>query len=223
MATSQVLGPQNALVIEGLTDDLVTALKKSSGLRGIAIAVPDERKSLAFLDLVRQISELYPEILKEREQRTLRSIMDALIPSAPVPSAALAQALMNAEARAEVLKSGDFITAAEVAKLAGYSTNNPSQQPIKWKQDRLIFALLHKGMNYFPLYALNPDDNYRPYKAVAKVLDIFGPAISNWAIASWFLSLNSFLDDRTPKDLLASDPEIVIKAAQDQMDEMNHV
>ncbi len=223
MATSQILGLDNATVIEGSVAELIQELTKSNAPRGVVIAVPNKKQSMAFLDLVRRISELYPSILEEQEQNALKSIVAALVPNEPVPSSALAQALMNAEARSAVLRSGDFVTASDIAKMAGYSVSNPSSQPIKWKQSRLVFAIQHKGVNYFPLYALNPDDNYRPYGAIGKILRIFGPAISSWAIASWFNSLNSFLDDRRPKDMLAAESDLVIAAAQDQVDELNHV
>ncbi len=223
MVTSQVLGLQNATVIEGSVAELIQELTRSNASRGLVIAVPNKKQSAAFLVLVRRISELYPSILEEQERNALKSIVTALVPSQPVPSPALAQALMNAEARSAVLRSGDFVTANDIAKMAGYSASNPSSQPIKWKQSRSVFAIQHKRINYFPLYALNPDDNYRPYDVVGRILRIFGPAISSWAVASWFNSLNSFLDDRRPKDMLATEPDLVIAAAQDQVDELNHV
>jgi hypothetical protein len=68
---------------------------------------------------------------------------------------------------------------------------------------------------------LNPDNNYRPHKAVEEILRIFGDSLSGWGIASWFIGLNSFLDDQAPKDLLASDPQWTIGAARDAFGEMS--
>jgi hypothetical protein len=130
---------------------------------------------------------------------------------------------MMAEARAQVLKSGQFVTAGQIASLAGFSKSNPSAQPAKWKQDGAIFAIKQKGTHYFPLFALNPDDNYRPYKAVAEILHILRKcSLSDWGIASWFIAANSFLDDQAPKNLLASDPDRVIDAARDEVSEVSH-
>jgi hypothetical protein len=59
---------------------------------------------------------------------------------------------------------------------------------------------------------------------VSDMLRIFqDEPIADLAVAAWSISLNSFLDDRAPKDLLATDPESVIKAAQDQMHEVNQM
>jgi hypothetical protein len=41
---------------------------------------------------------------------------------------------------------------------------------------------------------------------------------NSWAMASWFVGVNSFLNDQRPADLLASDPEWVTEAAQDEVD-----
>jgi len=43
-----------------------------------------------------------------------------------------------------------------------------------------------------------------------------------WGIAFWFAALNSFLDDRRPQDILATEPELVIAAAKDEMAELQH-
>ena len=106
--------------------------------------------------------------------------------------------------------------------MAGYSSKNPSAQPNKWKRDGANFAFQHKGINYFPRYALDPVESYRPYKALAEVMRIFGQTKSGWGAAFWFAGLDSFLDDHRPQDLLATRPARVIAAAQDQVDRAQH-
>jgi hypothetical protein len=133
-------------------------------------------------------------------------------------SAETIQLAMNYEAHAEVLRSGDFLKAAVIAKRAGCR----SVELARWKAEKSIFAIRERGRDYFPLFALNPDDNYRPYRAVREVLGIFGDSQSSWGIASWFIGLNSFLDDQAPKDLLASNPDWVTAAAKDEVKEIQH-
>lgn len=133
-------------------------------------------------------------------------------------SAETVQLAMNYEARAEVLRSGDFLNAAVIAKRAGRRSADLSM----WKAEKSIFAIRERGRDYFPLFALNPDDNYCPYRAVGEIIGIFSDSLSSWGIASWFIGLNSFLDDQAPKDLLASDPDWVIAAAKDEVEEIQH-
>ncbi len=132
------------------------------------------------------------------------------------------QARMTLDAKSRILQSGDFLCAGEIAKLAGGSEKNAPPQPNIWKRNSTIFTIEHKGADYFPLYALDPDKNYRPYKAVAEILRIFGDNKSEWGVAFWFASLNSFLDDRRPQDLLALDPNLVITAAKDELNGVQH-
>ena len=128
---------------------------------------------------------------------------------------------MVLEAKTAILNSGDFLPASEVAKLAGFSTVNPPVQPNKWKRKRDIFAIQYGNEDYFPLYALNPDD-HRPRKQMAEILCIFGEAKDGWGLAFWFAALNSFLDDERPQDVLAVDPDRVIAAAKDEMAGVQH-
>jgi hypothetical protein len=93
-------------------------------------------------------------------------------------------------------------------------------QPNKWKRNREIFAIQHGREHCLPVYALGPD--HRPRKEMAQILKIFGDAKDGWGLAFWFAALNSFLDDERPQDMLATDPERVIAAAEDEVAEYQH-
>lgn len=132
------------------------------------------------------------------------------------------QARMTLDAKSRILQSGDFLRAGEITKLTRDSDKIANAEPTNWKRSGTIFAIEHKGVEYFPLYALDPDKNYRPYKAVAEILRIFGDNKSGWGVAFWFASLNGCLDDRRPQDLLALDPNLVISAAKDELNGVQH-
>jgi hypothetical protein len=101
---------------------------------------------------------MLPEIVESRTEQKVNSLIDAFLPNIALSEAAVVEAQMVAEAKAEVLRSGSLVTAPKIAELAGYSTKNPSAQPHKWKKDGAIFAIHHKGTDYYPLYALNAED-----------------------------------------------------------------
>jgi len=107
------------------------------------------------------------KIVESRTKQKVNSLIEASLPNVALSEAAIIEAQMVAEAKEEVLQSGSFVTASKIAKLAGYSSKNPSARPHKWKKDGVIFVIHHKGTDYYPLYTLNPDDNYRPYTALA--------------------------------------------------------
>jgi len=204
-------------VLVGTRAEVGRRLQRSSGRRAVAITFADGEQSAAFEDVVRKVAELLPHMVRERKKEKLERIVGALLPEIAIPSAALASARMLLQARSKILESGDFVPAVEIAKLAGYSVKNPSAQPNKWKKDGAIFAIQYKGVDYFPLYALDPEENYRPYKAVAEILHVFGDTKTAWGTAIWFAGINSFLGDHRPQDLLRSKPDRVIAAAKDEV------
>jgi hypothetical protein len=111
--------------------------------------------------------------------------------------------------------------ASEIAGLAGVSPEAMQKSLERWKAAQLIFSAKHEGAEYFPLYAFDARANYRPLPVVKEILSIFS-SVSVWAIASWFVSVNSFLNDQRPLDLLNQDPGWVIDAARDQMQGISH-
>lgn len=168
------------------------------------------------------IGPLISAIIERRQHAVLESIVEALVPNVPPPQHMMIEARMTAQARKAVLEGTEWLTAAQIADLAGFSASNPSAQPNKWKKDGLIFAVRHQGSDYFPGYALDPTANYRPVKALAQVLKSFGDTKDAWGLAYWFASVNSFLGGQRPQDLLALQADRVIAAAQDEMTEIAH-
>ena len=206
----------------GTGPEVIQLLHRSTARRALAVTFANDDEMHLLELMIRRVTEFYPQLMRQRQHEAIDKIVSALLPEVAIPDAALAQARMMVDAKSAILNSGDLLPAGEIAKLAGYSANNPSAQPNKWKRDGAIFAIHHKGTDYFPIYALNPDENYRPYKAVADILRVFGDTKDSWGLAFWFAGLNSFLDDQRPQDLLAADPERVIAAAKDEVEGVQH-
>jgi hypothetical protein len=167
-------------------------------------------------------SAMFELLLHRHDRESLEQLVEMLVPRSPPSPALLKEAVMLTQARTAVLESGDWLTAAEVAQLAELSTSNTSSQPNKWKNKGQIFAISHKGVDYFPGYGLDREAGFRPIKAMAKVIDAFQGHKSGWGMAYWFCSDNSFLGGKRPQDLLATAPERVIEAALDEVQEVAH-
>lgn len=190
------------------------------------IVVPIERSNAQHADLMAHtlanIVSFIDLTLRGQSEQMIKALVDALVPKVPPTPSLLKEAAMVARSRNAVLESADWLTAAQVAELAGLSASNPSTQPNKWKRQKQIFAITHNGVDYFPGYGLDPNTGYRPRKALKPVLDVFGEHKDGWGLAYWFLSANSFLGGKRPQDVLASEPERVIAAAEDEVKEVNH-
>ena len=222
MSNAKELHPEVPTVMVGTGPEVIQLLHRSTARRALAVTFANDDEMHLLELMIRRVTEFYPQLMRQRQHEAIDKIVSALLPEVAIPDAALAQARMMVDAKSAILNSGDLLPAGEIAKLAGYSANNPSAQPNKWKRDGAIFAIHHKGTDYFPIYALNPDENYRPYKAVADILRVFGDTKDSWGLAFWIAGLNSFLDDQRPQDLLAADPERVIAAAKDEVEGVQH-
>lgn len=210
--------------LSGTLAEVRSSLGRSRARCAIALtfAHENERTVRAIAETLVGLGPLVTTLMKQRQRETLDRIIDALVPNVPPPEHMLAEARMTAKARKAVLEGAEWLTAAQIAKLAGFSASNPSAQPNKWKKDGLIFAIRHQSTDYFPVYGLDPTANYRPVKALAKVLSAFGNTKDAWGLAYWFASVNSFLGGKRPQDMLANAPDRVIEAAHDEVAEIAH-
>jgi len=175
-----------------------------------------EGEAKAIEQVIAQIIRLTQNTLTRRSNETLSSLVETLLPKEMPAPALLKEARMMLRAKEAVLKSADWLTAAQVASIAGLSEKNPSAQLHKWKRDVAIFAIRRNGVDYFPGYALDPANEYRPYRPLKKVLEQFAGSKDGWGLAFWFQSVNSFLGGKRPMDVLAKNPDAVIAAAADE-------
>lgn len=167
-------------------------------------------------------SSMLAVLQEQHDQESLNRLAEALVPRTPPSPRLLKEAAMLVQARRAVLASGDWLTSADIAQLAGLSPRNPSAQPNKWKKQGLIFAINHGGVDYFPSYGLDRDANFRPLKTLAKIIKIFDGHKDGWGMAYWFHSDNSLLGGQRPQDLLDSAPERVVEAALDEVQDIAH-
>ncbi|HEX7819317.1 MAG TPA: hypothetical protein VF463_01720, partial [Sphingobium sp.] len=145
-------------------DDQVVALTLAHG---------NPKLAQALAQAVALIAPLVLATLGKQEKDAIAKIVDALVPSIPLPLHLIHEAQMNAEARTAVLESGEWLTASQLSKLAGFSGQNASAQPNKWKREGRIFAIRQGGNDYYPGYALDAGAGYRPIKGLAPVLARF--------------------------------------------------
>lgn len=133
-----------------------------------------------------------------------------------------AEKKMLAEAKAFVINSKSCVTARELIAIAGSSGIDIGSQLGEWEREQRIFAFNYEGVDYFPLYAFNPQRKFEPHAAMAEILAIFGKEMSGWECAFWFEGVNGFLSGKAPKNLIVIDPEIVTKAALLEMQPIMH-
>ena len=205
--------------VAGTPQEVREQLGKSDAQQVLAVSFR-QLDPQAFQSLAENMGHVASSLLEALSQR--QRLAEALVPPAPASPRLLREAAMLVAARKAVLASGDWLSATELASLAGFSPRNPSAQPNKWKRQGQIFAIHHKGIDYFPGFGLDPDRGFRPLKALADVIGILAGHKDGWGMAYWFQSVNGFLGGKRPQDLLATDPDRVIAAARDEVQGVLH-
>ena len=120
----------------------------------------------------------------------------------------------------EAIFSGtQWLTAAELGRAARPKAANPHSVASRWRASKRIYAVERRGQLLFARYQF--DAGFDPLPVVARILATLEQA-SPIEIASWFESPNSYLDGSRPRDLLASEPELVAEAAADSLVAATH-
>lgn len=209
-----------------LTGDIRTISSQISekSEKGIVIIVPKATPETldALGKSIDVFTHCFVENVKAQDQVLIEQIVSLFVPKAPVCANLMREAHMLAKAKKAVLESGDWVSAAEIAKLGEFTSNNPSSQPNKWKREKRIFAIRHNGSDYFPVYGLDKDAAFRPLPAMKNVITVLCSEKSGWGMAYWFASVNSYLGGKRPQDLISKDPQRVVAAAENEVAGITH-
>lgn len=212
------VSPTSLPIFAGNVEEVRNQLEHVKDGQVVAVVFDESnpREAKLIQQVLLQIIRLTQKSLASHSENTLSIIVETLLPKDSPSPTLLMEAEMLLRAKIAVLEGADWLTAAQVASIAGFSDKNPSAQLHKWKRDGAIFAIRRSGIDYFPGYTLDPNQEYRPYRALKKVIAHLAGAKDGWGLAFWFQSVNSFLGGKRPMDLLAKKPDEVIAAAEDE-------
>ena len=172
--------------------------------------------------LLDQMAALIGSSQADVDREAREALFRVMLPKTPPNAQRMIELRMAGESRKAILNSGNWLNSKEIAGIAGLSSTNPASQPNKWKRDGLIFAIHHNGVDLYPDYALDPGAGYRPRPVIARIIGIFGNTRDAWGLASWFLAANSRLGGHRPQDVVATEPDLVIAAAERSLVGVQH-
>jgi hypothetical protein len=204
------------------THDLVLTVQYGDQKQVIRDEDIDPTTAAATVSVLKQVAQMIPTLLEKRRAQKWDALVEALTPDVALSPTKVIEAEMKSAAMTKILESPDYVTAADIARLGHFSAKNPSSQPNRWKRMAQIFAIHHRGSDYYPLYALDSADGYRPRPIVGDVLRLFAGSKDSWGLAFWFGSVNSYLNGRRPQDVLSSDPEGLLYAARAEAEGLQH-
>lgn len=167
----------------------------------------------------RQIAE---EAGIEEAKSRIEKLVDVYRSNIPAPRFSLAEARMVTKAQENTILATEWVTAKDIAELAGYRSENKAAGVFKWKASHKIFGVKYQSEELYPIYALNKENSFRPYPGLKPVLELFLGKRDSWGIAYWFAAANGFLGGKRPQDLIANQPDLVLKAAIDSLQGVIH-
>lgn len=173
-------------------------------------SIDDAAFKVALEAAFRAVSNL---ILLATDEKTITVIRDVTAENR-VGNATLTNTERLEKLKKTILDDSEWLPAQEVSRRSGGSitVRNPSGLPNRWKRARKIFAITSEGRDLYPAYAL--DIGGQPLPLMKKIIDVFGETKTPWSLAVWFGTLNSWLGNKKPKDLLISEPNKVLEAAR---------
>lgn len=131
------------------------------------------------------------------------------------------QSKMQDQAKSRIIQSGDWLTLKQVGRGADLHGAELESHSRHWTSQALLFSISIHGEDYYPRYALDAQRYYQPLPALKPILAVFVDW-DGWALAFWFDSPNSYLGGQRPKELLASEPEKVLYAAEREVQGIAH-
>lgn len=144
-----------------------------------------------------------PELLRSLDRERVDDIIKASIAAAiPLQRGARGQAELLAKRISEVLASVPMLTAAEVGRNAGTTSDKPEALAAQWSNRKQVFTVELAGHGIrFPSFQFQPDSG-KPWPALAKVLPTLLTAFQPIDLLIWFVSPHPALDQLTPDSIL---------------------
>ena len=130
-----------------------------------------------------------------------------------VPPASLAQAQRLASRR-DALLATPVYTHESLQQMRGGARESSTRTWLSRRREaRELFTVKHDGRTIIPAFQLDADGEPRPeLQPVLQTLVDAG--VQSWALWTWLTSLTSLLSGETPEQLVQSNPQRVLRAAQ---------
>lgn len=181
----------------------------------LAVTARDPAEAAELADLVTAARQALVS-----QRGSMREVLRALLPQErlTVSPALLLQIQRNAYAQGALADEFGLLSGADVAARAGSRAGNAAALASRWRKEGRAFAVDVDGSVRYPGFQF--DEGGRPRPAVAAVLAVAGERMSGWELALWFTGSSDWLGGLRPVDVLDTDADQVVEAAQRLADEI---
>jgi hypothetical protein len=131
----------------------------------------------------------------------------------PVPSASVAQAQRLARQRERLLASGAYSMKALAALRGDDKLGTTRTWVARKRANQQMITVNYEGEVFAPVFQFTEEGELQ--SSVGEVLRVLEPVdLGSWATWSWFESASTWLGGQSPKSLLQSELQRVVRAAQ---------
>ena len=117
--------------------------------------------------------------------------------------------------RAVFFTKHQSLAAPELARFLVADPKSDLARIHEWATEGRIFSVNDGADERYPLFQIQEG---QPIPQVAEILKTLSAKLSTWQIAFWFTSPNAWTGSwRAPADILASEPQQVVEAAQHEV------
>jgi hypothetical protein len=173
-------------------------------------------------EILQSLTDLAIEAGLDAARSKLDAMVNVFSSNIPAPRYTMREAKMIAKAQEKVIASTQWVTASVIAQLAQFKSANTSSAASKWKTSCKIFSVNYLSEELYPIYTLDKSNGFRPLEGLKPIIELFRGRKDSWGMAYWFAGANGFLNGRRPQDVLEHEPELVLKAAEDELKGFTH-
>lgn len=127
---------------------------------------------------------------------------------------------MSEATKAKIIAMSTWLTIQDLSQLLQCGSEQTSDLIQTWKSEAKVFTLDHHGVMLLPSYIFTPEG--QPLTQLQSVFRTFQNKKSSWAIAAWFVSINGWLHNERPIDLIKTKPSDLIQAAIYEVTPIEH-
>lgn len=121
---------------------------------------------------------------------------------------------MHLKLKKRILNGAAWLPVDAIAEKSGRKLYVVKEELERWIVQQAIFCITQEHQPLYPEYLLDPHEGSSPYMAAAEIIQTLSPhRTTGWQLAHWFQTANEHLDGSTPKNLLTTEPELVLEAA----------
>jgi hypothetical protein len=118
--------------------------------------------------------------------------------------AALENARLVNQARADLLRSGSAVTVEAVARVTGKSPATVRRWVARQRADGRLVTVSHEGQVHIPTVQLTPAFDDIDVLAGAAVAALVEHGLDGWSVWDWFMVPNTWLGGATPASAVAA-------------------